>query len=199
MTLPIILASTSRIRQQLLGRAGVEFEVKPARVDEVSLQESLVEEDVGALDIAAALAEAKSLKVSRSNSNTLVIGCDQTLALGRNLLTKAADIDEARRILRQLSGQQHKLYSAAVISEGGRPIWRHVGQVRMKMRVLSEDYIDDYLERNWESVREAVGCYKLEEEGSRLFEAVDGDYFTVLGLPLLPLLSYLTMRGNLRT
>ena len=125
------------------------------------------------------------------------IGCDQVLEHGGALLSKPTDIADARAQLRALRGQTHKLLSAAVIYGAGKPLWRHVGTVRLRMHDLSDDYIDAYLDRNWNSIRHAVGCYKLEEEGARLFSRIDGDYFTVLGLPLLEVLSYLTLRGTL--
>lgn len=197
MTETLILASGSPIRAQLLRNAGVRFDITLARVDEAAILAGLEAEGVRPVDIAGTLAEAKARKVSLKSPGRLVIGCDQVLALGDRILTKVETVEEARGILQELSGKEHRLFSAAVICEDGKPTWRHVGQVRLQMHSLSEDYITDYLARNWDSVREAVGCYKLEEEGPRLFARIDGDYFSVLGLPLLQLLSYLTLRGTL--
>lgn len=190
----IILASGSEIRKKLLQNAGVSFEVMPGRVDESAIKASLIAEDATARDIADALAESKARKISQKQPDALVIGCDQVLEYDGKIVSKPKDLDDARAQLAMLNGQTHKLQSAAVIYEDGRPQWRHVGVVRMKMRQSSEAYLTEYLERNWNSIRESVGCYKLEEEGVRLFSHVEGNYFTVLGLPLTELLGYLTIR-----
>lgn len=197
MNTPIILASGSEIRRQLLARAGVDVEVVPARIDEETITASLLAEGAKPRDVADALAEFKAEKVGRKFSGALVIGSDQVLELEQTLLSKPESPEQAREQLSRMSGKTHWLLSAAVIHHEGKPIWRHVGQVRMTMRTLGSAYIEDYVARNWDSIRHAVGAYKLEEEGVRLFHRMDGDYFTVLGLPLLELLSYLTLRGEL--
>lgn len=197
MPTPIILASASEIRRDLLRRAGVMLDTMPARIDEDAIRASLESEGATPRDFADALAEFKARKISEKHPDALVIGCDQVLDCGGTVLSKATDPDMAAEQLRQLRGKPHKLLSAAVIYENGKPLWRHVGQVRLTMRPFSDAYLHDYLTRNWDSVRHAVGCYKLEEEGVRLFSRVDGDYFTVLGLPLIELLGYLTARGEL--
>lgn len=194
MTDRIILASGSEIRKTLLQNAGVSFDVLPGRVDESAIKASLIADGATARDIADALAESKARKISQKQPDALVIGCDQVLEFNGKIVSKPRDLDDARDQLAMLNGQTHKLLSAAVIYEDGRPQWRHVGTVRMKMRQSSESYLADYLDRNWKSIRESVGCYKLEEEGVRLFSRVEGDYFTVLGLPLTELLGYLTIR-----
>ena len=150
-------------------------------------------------DIADTLAEMKARKVSEKHPGALVLGCDQVLEHRGEMLHKPRDRDEAIAQLYQLRGDRHSLLSAAVLYEDGEPLWRHVGQVRLRMRDASDTYIKDYVERNWDSIRYAVGCYKLEEEGVRLFSQIEGDYFHVLGMPFLELLNYLTLRGDLTT
>ena len=197
MSLPIILASGSDIRATLLRNAGVSFEVVVPRVDEQSMKQSLIAEQASPRDIADALAEMKALRVAMKHPESLVIGCDQVLAHGRELLSKPESPEQAIAQLQALRGQTHQLLSAAVIYADGKPQWRHVGQTRLFMRDVSDEYLVDYVARNWESIRHAVGSYKLEEEGARLLSRVEGDYFNVLGIPLLELLSYLTLRGTL--
>ncbi|SLN43533.1 Maf-like protein YceF [Roseovarius litorisediminis] len=197
MSQPLILASGSEIRQQLLRNAGLKFDVIPARVDEDMVRDALLAEQAKPRDIADALAELKAMKVSQKRPDALVIGCDQVLSLGSTILSKPESPKDAREQLVQMRGKRHDLLSAVVICEAGKPLWRHVGVVRMTMRDFSDSYLDSYVAKNWESIRHSVGAYKLEEEGVRLFTQIQGDYFTVLGLPLLDLLSYLTLRGDL--
>jgi septum formation protein len=191
----LILASGSEIRQTLLRNAGVSFDVNIGRIDEETVKDALLGEGASPRDIADALAEGKARKVSLKNLDAMVIGCDQTLSFKGRLLSKPKTVDEARAQLKEMRGERHKLLSAAVIYENGEPKWRHVGEVRLEMNRFSDAYLEDYLARNWEQIRHCVGSYMLESEGVRLFSRIDGDYFTVLGLPLLPLLAYLSERG----
>ncbi|MEM9575623.1 MAG: Maf family nucleotide pyrophosphatase [Pseudomonadota bacterium] len=198
MTQPLILASGSEIRAALLRNAAVDFTVSKARVDEEMVREALLSENARPRDIADTLAELKARKVSEKHPGALVLGCDQVLDHRGTLFSKPQTPEEVKEHLRALRGDRHALLSAAVICENGQPIWRHVGVVRLRMHEISDDYLDEYVTRNWESIRHSVGGYKLEEEGVRLFSRIEGDYFTVLGLPLLELLSYLALRGDLK-
>jgi septum formation protein len=195
----LTLASSSKIRLQLLLAAGVPVTVRVARVDEDSIRRALLLEQANPRDIADTLAEMKARKIAEKYPEEMVLGCDQVLDFKGKTLSKPSSQEDAFAQLCELRGQTHKLLSAAVIYEEAKPVWRMVAEARLTMRILSNAYLQDYVERNWNSIRDSVGSYKLEEEGSRLFSAVDGDYFTVLGLPLLPLLGYLGDRGLVAT
>lgn len=195
MVMPVILASGSEIRAKLLSQAGLHFEIQIPRVDEQMIKESLIAEGAPPRDIADALAEAKARKVASKYSEAMVIGCDQVLDFKGELLSKPKTPEEALDQIKAMRGERHTLLSAAVIYHEGKPIWRHIGQVRLRMRNASDEYISNYVDRNWHSIQHSVGGYKLEEEGVRLFHSIEGDYFHVLGMPLLELLAFLTLRG----
>lgn len=197
MAVRLILASGSSIRSKMLSDAGVSHTAERPRVDEEALKSSLLADGAPPRDIADALAEYKCLKLSARNPEALVIGSDQVLSLAGQLYSKPAAPSEAASQLRDLRGQTHQLLSAAVIAEAGRPIWRHIGQARMTMHELSDAFIDDYVARNWESIQQSVGGYKIEEEGVRLFSRIEGSHFVIQGMPLIELLSYLATRGTL--
>lgn len=193
----LVLASGSPVRRLLLENAGVPVEVRPARIDESSLRASLLADGHKPRGVADALAEMKARKVSTRLPGRLVLGCDQVLDLDGAILSKPSSVEEARAQLLDLRERAHLLLSAAVICDNGEPIWRHVGRVRLTVRAFTDAWLDGYLARNWPDISGCVGAYKLESEGVRLFSAIEGDYFTVLGLPLLELLAFLTQRGDL--
>ncbi len=195
----LILASASEVRAQLLRNAGLPVEIIPARIDEEAIRPALEAEGATPRDIADALAEMKAAKISAKYPGAMVLGADQILELKGQIFSKPDRSETAVAQLLALSGQTHRLLSALVVCRDGAPVWRHTGEVRLTMRRLSEPFIREYVARNWESIRWSVGGYKLEEEGVTLFSAIEGDYFSVLGLPLIPFLNWLHVRGELRT
>ncbi|WP_413867934.1 Maf family protein [Albidovulum sp.] len=197
MTLRLVLASSSEIRAALLRNAGLDPEIRPARIDEDAIRAALDSDGRNPRDLAEALAELKARRVSERNPEALVLGCDQILDLDGGVFTKPDDPDAAKAQIRALSGRTHRLFSAVVVCRAGAPLWRHVGTARLTMREVSDGYLDDYVARNWESIRHSVGAYKIEEEGVRLFSHIEGDHFTILGLPLIELLTWLAVRGDI--
>lgn len=197
MTSDLLLASTSKIRADLLRGAGLIIETESPRVDEDSIKAALLAEGTSPRDLADALAEAKARKLGRKYPDRLVLGCDQVLEADRKILSKPSTKEDARDQLLDLRGQTHRLLSAAVLYHDAQPIWRHVGTARLTMRTFSDQYLLSYLDRNWPDIATSVGGYKLESEGIRLFTHVEGNHFTILGLPLLELLTYLSIRGTI--
>jgi len=195
MAVPLLLASSSPTRARMLRAAGVPFDLLPVRVDEPAIRAALAAEGARPRDIADALAEMKARKASDKRPDALVLGADQVLDLDGQAWGKPEGPDAARAQLRALRGRPHLLHSAAVIYEAGKPVWRHVGEARLSMRSFSDAYLDAYLARNWPAIGQSAGCYRVEEEGVRLFDRIEGDPFTILGLPLLPLLGWLGLRG----
>lgn len=193
----LTLASSSTIRASLLRSAGVEVDVRPARIDEASLCDSLLAEGANAHDIADALAEHKALRIAQRLPDSLVLGCDQILECEGRLFAKPATVEAARNDLQRLRGRTHRLHTAAVLYAKGQPIWRHVATPRLTMREVSDTYLDSYLARNWYGIRHCVGAYQIEGEGIRLFSSIEGDLFSIQGLPLLPLLDILTTRKDI--
>lgn len=192
----IVLASTSASRRAMLTAAGVAHEALPAHVDEDAAKAAMRE--VAPRDLADALAELKALKVSQRIPGTLVLGCDSVVAIeDGTLLDKPADRADAERHLRLLSGKRHDLYSAAVIAENGRPVWRHVDRARLLVRPLSDTFIAEYLDIEWPAIAGCVGCYRVEGPGVQLFARMEGSHYTILGMPLLNILDYLRTRGVL--
>lgn len=194
----LILASTSAGRLKMLRDAGVDVDPVSPGLDEEPLKQALRGEGASARDLADMLAEAKALKISGRRPETLVLGADQILECeDRTQIDKPRDAEEACAHLRALSGTTHRLVTAAVIAEGGSPIWRHVDIVKLSVRPLSEEFIENYVARHWDDIRHSVGCYRVEREGAQLFSAIEGSQFSIIGLPLLPILDYLRVRGEM--
>lgn len=192
----LVLASQSASRRAMLLAAGVVFEAVSARVDEESAKAALLRDGLAARDMADALAELKAIKVSSGDGQALVLGCDSVVALeDGTMLDKPVSREQAAEHLRRLSGRRHELVSAAVMAESGRPVWRVVDRAKMQVRTLSEDFIARYLDAEWPAIAGCVGCYRIEGPGAQLFGRIEGSHFTVLGLPLLPVLDYLRVRG----
>ena len=191
----IVLASGSAIRRQILTDAGIDFDVETRTIDEDALKGALLADHVPPRDIADALAEAKALAVSRRRDADFVIGADQILVLDGQMYDKPKSRDEARERLRLLRGRTHQLLGATVVCEAGRPVWRNLARTRLTMRTFSDEFLEDYLDREGELVTKSVGAYRFEGLGAQLFTEVDGDFFAILGLDLLPLLDYLRLRG----
>lgn len=193
MTKHLILASQSATRQTLLRNAGIAFDVIPADIDERGLQAASGHQRPG--DIAAHLACAKSQHVSAQHPDRYVIGADQTLALGERLFNKPQSRDQAAAQLQALQGATHELHSAICVAKDSKKVFAHLAVARMTMRAMSDAEIFAYLDAAGDAVRQSVGAYQLEGLGVHLFERIEGDHFTILGLPLLPLLGFLHGEG----
>ncbi|HMM92500.1 Maf family protein [Bradyrhizobium sp.] len=192
---PLVLASQSRARQMLLANAGMSFEAVPADIDERAIQQKSGLLQPG--EIATLLAQEKALFVSARTPDRYVIGADQTLALGQRLFSKPAGHAQAAEQLRALAGNTHELHSAVSVAHGGKMLFSEVSIARMTMRRLSGEEIRTYLDAAGDAVTTSVGAYQLEGLGVHLFERIEGDHFTILGLPLLPLLAFLRGQGLL--
>jgi septum formation protein len=190
----IILASSSPFRKTLLANAGVSFAAVKPDIDERAAEAPLKDSGATPEDVALVLASAKAAEVSERNPRALVIGSDQTLSLGDEIFHKPADMEGARRHLLRLSGKTHQLNSAVVLVRAGETLWSHVAVARLTMRVLEPAFIGRYLARVGDTALSSVGAYQIEGEGIQLFEKIEGDYFTIVGLPLLPLLAALRER-----
>lgn len=193
MTEKLILASTSKFRAAILKQAGIEFELVAPDIDERAVEAAL--QAVSPEDVATILAEAKAVEVSSQRPGQLVLGCDQTLSLGDDILHKAADMDAARRKLLLLSGRSHHLNSALVLARDGQTLWRNLSVATMTMRQLSPTFIGRYLAQVGNEALASVGAYQVEGPGIQLFEKIEGDYFSIIGLPLMPLLEELRHLG----
>ena len=191
----ILLASASPFRKAMLDQAGLAVEAVPAQIDERAVEGAIGDSGVTPEEVAGILAEAKAVDVSERHPDAWVIGSDQTLSLGDEILHKAATMEEARRRLLQLSGKTHHLNTGVVLARGGEVVWRHVAVARMTMRELDPAFVGRYLAGVGEGVLRSVGAYQIEGPGIQLFERIEGDHFTIVGLPLLPLLDALRRHG----
>jgi len=191
----LVLASGSASRKNLLTAAGVPFIADPADLDEDRLMAEL--KPAGAEIMARTLAEQKALAVSRRHPGEIVLGGDSVIAFDGDYLSKCASLVEARALLLRLSGQTHLLVSAAALARDGALLWAHASPCRMVMRDLSAQFLEDYLAQEGKELLSSVGCYRFEGRGAQLFDRVEGDYFSVLGLPLLPVLAQLRKEGVL--
>jgi septum formation protein len=196
MSARLILASGSASRRAMLTDAGVPFDATSPGVDEAAAKAALAH--LSARDLADALAELKAAKVSAREPDALVLGSDSVVALADGtLLDKPESREEALDHLQRMSGSHHDLWSAVVIAENGRPVWRHVERARLHVRPLSPNFLEAYLDAEWPAISWCVGCYRMEGPGVQLFSKVEGSHFTILGMPLLPVLGYLRTRGLL--
>lgn len=191
----IVLASGSPFRKKMLADAGLDFIQDRPQIDERAVEKAVEGAGLTPEDLASILAEAKALDVSQRHPGKIVIGTDQTLSLGDEVLHKPKDMEEARRRLLALSGKTHQLNSAIVLVRDGEVLWRHVGIARLTMRQLDPGFIGRHLSRVGDKALSSVGAYQIEGEGIQLFEGIEGDHFTIVGLPLLPLLDQLRHLG----
>lgn len=198
MAAPVILASGSRTRLELLHRAGVTVTAEAAAVDEGEIKAAFQAEGASTEACAQALAALKAKRISDRHPAALVIGADQMLDCDGIWFDKPADLDGARTHLQALRGKTHRLVTAAVVMQGGSQLWHVISQAKLTMRPVSDAFLDDYLHQAGTAVLSSVGAYQLEGLGAQLFDKVEGDFFTVLGLPLLPLLAFLRGHGVIR-
>ena len=191
---PLVLASTSSVRRTLLEAAGIPVEIEPARIDERAVESSKAASE-SAKGIASLLAREKALEVAGRKSKSIVLGADQTLALGQRRFSKPADAFAAREQLKLLAGKTHELHAAVAVAQNGKVVFETGATARLTVRPLSESFLDAYLAAAGSRVLSSVGAYQLEGQGVHLFERIEGDHFTIMGLPLLPLLAYFRSAG----
>ena len=179
----------------MLEAAGVPFAAVAAGIDEEAAKSSLAAEGLPPRDLADALAELNAVRLSQRFPEDLVLGCDQVASVGDRILDKPGSREMAAEQLRALRGREHRQSSAAVMCEGARPVWRHVGVARLRVRDFSDAWLESYLDDEWPAISGCAGGYRIEGLGAQLFSAIEGDHFTILGMPLIPLLDYLRTRG----
>jgi len=195
----IVLASASKVRRKLLEAAGLDIRVDPAAVDEAAVKDSYAGEGAGPGEIAEALAELKAMRISPRHPGLITLGADQILDCEGQRFDKPEGIEGARAQLKALSGRRHRLISSVVALRDGQRLWHHTGEAQLTMRKFSDGFLESYLAAAGPAVLESVGAYQLEGRGAQLFTRIEGDYFTILGLPLLPLLDFLRLQGELPT
>ena len=199
MPLQIVLASSSPIRSQLLTNADINHESISPQIDEESVKMSMLSEKFLHREIPDALADMKARKVNLKRPRNYVLGCDQVLSFEGKLYSKPKSKLDLEKQLQEMSGKTHKLISAAVIYKDMKPKWRHVNSAKLSMRVLSDYDVKKYVDRNWESVNYCTGGYEIDRKGAHLFEKIEGDFFSILGMPLLEIIGFLKIRGILDT
>jgi septum formation protein len=195
----LVLASSSLARSQVLNNAGVVHEILSPQIDEDSVKVAMLADGYSHRDIADKIADMKARKVSLQRAESYVLGCDQVLSFAGSLYSKPETKFNLETQLREMSGKTHQLISAAVIYKDMQPIWRHVGVATLSMDSLSDSVIEKYVEKNWDTVKFCVGGYEIERSGVQLFNEIQGDYFCILGLPLLEIMNFLKVRGVLES
>ena len=198
MTIGIILASKSQIRSELLLKAGLKFTAIDANIDEKEAKSSYINKGYSARDLADILAAMKAMKLSCKYLDKLVIGCDQIMECNGQILSKANNPTDLADQLKFLRSKSHTLYSACVVYFANKAEWRFIGSATITMRNLSDEYISKYVDDNWGEVKHCVGGYKIENSGISFLSKINGDYFSILGLPIIQLLDYLVNRGVLK-
>ena len=199
MSMQLVLASSSLARSQVLNNAGVVHEILSPQIDEDSVKMAMLAGGYSHRDIADKIADMKARKVSLQRAESYVLGCDQVLSFAGSLYSKPETKFNLKTQLREMSGKTHQLISAAVIYKDMQPIWRHVGVATLAMDLLSDSVIEKYVEKNWDTVKFCVGGYEIERRGVQLFNEIQGDYFCILGLPLLEIMNFLKVRGVLES
>ena len=195
----IILASESKIRSKLLLQAEVNFQSIAAKIDEDTIKESLKNEGAKPKDISDALAEYKAIRVANNFPTDLIIGCDQILVCDNEIISKARTLNDAKETLKLLRGKSHQLLSSVVIYDNNKPVWRTTSRAQLFMRDFTDEYLEYYIKTSGTDILSSVGCYLLENNGVNLFNRIQGDYFTVLGFPLLEVLDFLRKRELIKT
>ncbi|MDA9990469.1 Maf family protein [Paracoccaceae bacterium] len=199
MSMQLVLASSSLARSRVLNNAGVVHEILSPQIDEDSVKVAMLADGYSHRDIADKIADMKARKVSLQRAESYVLGCDQVLSFAGSLYSKPETKFNLETQLRDMSGKTHQLISAAVIYKDMQPIWRHVGVATLSMDSLSGSVIEKYVEKNWDTVKFCVGGYEIERRGVQLFNEIQGDYFCILGLPLLEIINFLKVRGVLES